>query len=170
MQYGNAQSTYRRYYFFIAMVVLMFDQATKSLVARNLALHDTITVIPGFFSISHVLNPGAAFSLFADGASRYTTAGLIFFSLIVLSVVSTMLWRSGHSFTAGGLALALIMGGALGNLLDRIRLGSVIDFLMFNIGSYHWPDFNIADSAIVVGSLLLISDLFLHQEAPETQS
>jgi len=86
MQYGNAQSTYRRYYFLIAMVVLMFDQATKSLVARNLALHDTITVIPGFFSISHVLNPGAAFSLFADGASRYTTAGLIFFSLVVLSV------------------------------------------------------------------------------------
>jgi signal peptidase II len=170
MEYANAQSTYRRYYFFIAMVVLMFDQATKSLVARNLPLHDTITVIPGFFSISHVLNPGAAFSLFADSASRYTTAGLIFFSLIVLSVVSTMLWRSGHAFTAGGLALALIMGGALGNLLDRIRLGSVIDFLMFNIGSYHWPDFNIADSAIVVGSLLLISDLFLRQEAPETQS
>ncbi|MCU1306187.1 MAG: signal peptidase [Acidobacteriaceae bacterium] len=170
MQYANSQTTFRRYYFFIAVIVLMLDQATKSLVARNLPLHDTITVIPGFFSISHVLNPGAAFSLFADSASRYTTAGLIFFSVVVLSVVSTLLWRSGHAFTAGGLALALIMGGALGNLLDRIRLGSVIDFLMFNIGSYHWPDFNIADSAIVLGSLLLISDLFFHQEAAETRS
>src|SRR6266403_1916173 len=168
MQSGNAQRTYRRYYFFFAMVVLRFARAPKSLVARNLALHDTITVIPGFFSISHVLNPGAAFSLFADGASRYTTAGLIFFSLIVLSVVSTMLWRSGHSFTAGGLALALIMGGALGNLADRIRIGSVVDFLMFKFGSYHWPDFNIADSAIVVGSLLLISDIFMNKEVAET--
>jgi signal peptidase II len=169
MEYASIRSTYRGYYFLIAFIVLTLDQATKSLVARNLALHDTIPVIPGFFSISHVLNPGAAFSLFADSASRYTTAGLIFFSVLVLSVVSTMLWRSGHSFTAGGLALALIMGGALGNLLDRIRIGSVIDFLMFNIGSYHWPDFNIADSAIVLGSLLLISDLFFHPETAETQ-
>jgi signal peptidase II len=169
MQHANARSTYRGYYFCIALIVLMMDQATKSIVAHNLPLHDTITVIPGFFSISHVLNKGAAFSLFADSGSQYTTPGLIFFSLIVLAVVSTTLWRASHAFTIGGLALALIMGGALGNLFDRIRIGSVIDFLMFNFGSYHWPDFNVADSAIVIGSLLLISDIFLHKEVAETQ-
>lgn len=165
----NARASFRRYYFVIAIVVLMLDQTTKSLVARRLALHDTVTVIPGFFSISHVLNPGAAFSLFADSASRYTAPGLILFSVLVLSIVTTMLWRSGHSFTAGGLALALIMGGALGNLSDRIRIGSVVDFLMFNFGSYHWPDFNLADSAIVIGSLLLISDLFFNQQPAQTR-
>jgi signal peptidase II len=169
MEYGSLRSTYRGYYFLIAFIVLMMDQATKSIVARSLPLHDTITVIPGFFSISHVLNKGAAFSLFADSGSQYTTPGLIFFSVIVLSVVSTMLWRAGRTFTAGGLALALIMGGALGNLFDRIRIGSVIDFLMFNFGSYHWPDFNVADSAIVIGSLLLISDIFLSKETAQAQ-
>jgi signal peptidase II len=169
MGYGSLRSTYRGYYFLIALIVLMMDQATKSIVARSLPLHDTITVIPGFFSISHVLNKGAAFSLFADSGSQYTTPGLIFFSVIVLSVVSTLLWRAGHTFTAGGLALALIMGGALGNLFDRIRIGSVIDFLMFHFGSYHWPDFNVADSAIVIGSLLLISDIFLNKETAEAQ-
>jgi signal peptidase II len=169
MGYGSLRSTYRGYYFLIALIVLMMDQATKSIVARSLPLHDTITVIPGFFSISHVLNKGAAFSLFADSGSQYTTPGLIFFSVIVLSVVSTLLWRAGHTFTAGGLALALIMGGALGNLFDRIRIGSVIDFLMFHFGSYHWPDFNVADSAIVIGSLLLISDIFLNKETAKAQ-
>jgi signal peptidase II len=169
MEYANSRSTYRGYYFLIAFIVMMMDQATKSIVARSLPLHDTITVIPGFFSISHVLNKGAAFSLFADSGSQYTTPGLIFFSVIVLSVVSTMLWRASHTFTSGGLALALIMGGALGNLFDRIRIGSVIDFLMFNFGSYHWPDFNVADSAIVIGSLLLISDIFLNKEAAQAQ-
>jgi signal peptidase II len=169
MEYATSRNTYRGHYFFIAFIVLLMDQATKSIVARSLPLHDTIAVIPGFFSISHVLNPGAAFSLFADSGSQYTTPGLIFFSVVVLSVVSTMLWRAGHTFTAGGVALALIMGGALGNLLDRIRIGSVIDFLMFNIGSYHWPDFNVADSAIVIGSLLLISDIFMSKEVAETK-
>ena len=161
--------SYRGYYFLIAIVILALDQVSKTLVVRNIALHQTVTVIPGFFSISHVLNPGAAFSLFAD-ASVYGPKALITFSSLILVAIAIVLSRSRSGFTVTSLALSLIMGGAMGNLVDRLRFGSVIDFLMFKLGNYYWPDFNAADSAIVVGSLMLVADLFLSNKGPQSLS
>jgi signal peptidase II len=162
-----AVQNYRRFYFLLATIVLIVDQATKNIIARTIPLHDSITVIPGFFRLSHVLNPGAAFSLFADSRSPYMPWILIGFSLIVMVVVTSMLWKARTTFTLTNIGLSLILGGALGNLLDRLLLGSVIDFLAFKLGSYHWPDFNVADSAIVCGSILLMADIFF---APNLQA
>jgi len=151
----------RLMYFLLAAAVVTLDQLTKSLVVHTIPLYSYVTVVPGFFRVSHVLNRGAAFSLFADSPFRYTTAALALFSLVVLAVVAAVLWRWTGGISRTGVGLALIMGGAIGNLIDRVVLGSVVDFLAFQLGSYHWPDFNIADSAIVIGSLLLISELLL---------
>ncbi len=155
--------SYRGHYYLIAIVVFALDQATKLAIVRNIPLNRSVAIIPGFFGLSHVLNPGAAFSLFADSSSTYAPKLLIAFAFIVLTAIFVVLWRSGKGFALSNLALALIMGGAMGNLLDRLRIGSVIDFLMFKFGSYYYPDFNVADSAIVVGSLLLIAELFFHK-------
>jgi signal peptidase II len=165
---AKERSDYRGYYFLTAIVVLLLDQATKAMVSRSIPLYDSIPIVPRFFSITHVLNPGAAFSLFAESTSKYTTDALIGFSLAVLVVVAVTLWKSTAGFTATSIALSFIMGGALGNLLDRIRLGSVVDFLAFTLGTYHWPDFNVADSAIVLGCLLLITDVLSTRTESQT--
>jgi signal peptidase II len=144
-----------------SVLVLSLDQWTKALVSRHLELHESVAVIPGFFSISHVLNRGAAFSLFADAPPHLARWGLVVFSVLVIAAVLLVLWRAAAEVSKVSIALALILGGATGNLIDRIRLGSVIDFLAFDFGSYHWPDFNIADSAIVIGSCLLVLDVLV---------
>jgi signal peptidase II len=161
---ATERRSYRGYYYLIAALIFALDQATKLAIVRNIPLNRSVAVIPGFFGLSHVLNPGAAFSLFADSSSRYAPRLLITFACVVLVAIFVVLWRSGKGFALSNLALALIMGGAMGNLLDRLRIGSVIDFLMFKFGSYYYPDFNVADSAIVVGSLLLIAELFFHKQ------
>src|SRR5579863_9275052 len=123
-------------YFLISVLVFALDQASKLAISARIGLHQSVTVIPGFFSLSHVLNRGAAFSLFADAASTYAPKALIAFSCIVLVGIFVLLWRSTSGFHLTGLSFSLIMGGAMGNLLDRVRLGSVIDFLMFKFGNY----------------------------------
>lgn len=156
----------RKYYFLIALGVLLLDQLSKWLVMQKISLHDTIPILPGLFSISHLENQGAAFGLFADSAWQWKAAALILFSLLALSVVSVLLWRNGHRFSYGSLALALILGGAVGNLWDRIFEGHVVDFLHFYIGVHQWPDFNVADSAIVIGAILLVGEI-LFTDSPE---
>ena len=156
----------RKYYFLIALGVLVLDQLSKWLVMQKISLHDSIPILPGLFSISHLENQGAAFGLFADSPWQWKAAALILFSLLALSVVSVLLWRNGHRFSYGSLALALILGGAVGNLWDRIFQGHVVDFLHFYIGVHQWPDFNIADSAIVVGAILLVGEI-LFADSPE---
>ena len=148
----------------ISLAVIVLDRATKLLVSASLRMGEAHVVIPRFFRITHVLNTGAAFSAFAESASPDTVLyALIGFSVLAVLIVGTMLWRSGRRVTLSGIALALILGGALGNLYDRVRLHHVIDFLEFHILSYHYPDFNIADSAIVVGACLLILEIFRPQ-------
>jgi signal peptidase II len=140
------------------------------LVAKRITLHDSIDVVPGLFRLTHVQNQGAAFGLFSDSPSEWKVAMLILFSLAALAVVSALLWKNGNALNATAIALSLVFGGALGNLWDRIADGRVIDFLDFYFGSHHWPAFNIADSAIVVGALLLLSEIFLApQEKPVIQ-
>jgi signal peptidase II len=139
----------------IALSVLLLDRITKWAIARTIPLEDTINIIPGFFRLTHLENTGAAFSLFADSSSPFRTTLLIAFSVAALAVVSFLLWKDRSVFHSGTLALSLILGGAVGNLWDRISDGKVTDFLDFYIGVHHWPPFNVADSAIVVGALLL---------------
>jgi signal peptidase II len=140
----------------IAIAVVVLDRVTKWAIVQTITLDDAINVIPGLFRLTHLENTGAAFSLFADSTSPFKTMLLIAFSLGALAVVSFLLWKERTIFNAGTLALSLILGGAVGNLWDRLVDGKVTDFLDFYIGIHHWPPFNIADSAIVVGALLLL--------------
>lgn len=140
----------------IVLAVLVFDRFTKWLVIRNIALDDAISIIPGLFRLTHLENTGAAFSLFAESPSPFKTALLVAISVAALVIVALLLWMRRRDFNATTMALSLIMGGALGNLWDRLTDGKVTDFLDFYIGRHHWPPFNVADSAIVVGALLLL--------------
>ncbi len=151
----------RKYHIIIAALVVALDQFTKWLVAQRISLHDSVDVIPGLFRLTHVQNQGAAFGLFSESPSEWKVAMLILFSVAALAVVSALLWKNGNAMNATAIALSLVFGGALGNLWDRVANGRVIDFLDFYIGSHHWPAFNVADSAIVVGALLLLSEIFL---------
>ena len=149
----------RKYHFLIALFIVALDRFSKWIVATHLTLHDSISVIPGFFRIIHAENPGAAFGLFSESPSDLKAGILIFFSVVALLIVSALLWKSSHRFTASGLGLALILGGAIGNLWDRVLTRHVVDFLLFYVGQYQWPAFNVADSAIVVGAGLLVLEM-----------
>jgi signal peptidase II len=151
----------------IALAVLLLDRITKWAIAQTIPLEDTINIIPGFFRLTHLENTGAAFSLFADSSSPFRTTLLIAFSVAALSVVSVLLWKDRRVFHSGTLALSLILGGAVGNLWDRIANGKVTDFLDFYIGIHHWPPFNVADSAIVVGALLLFMRMLRKDHNPQ---
>jgi len=156
-------------YLLIALIVVLLDRWTKHIVAKRLRLYSHIQVIPGFFRITHTENTGAAFSLFADSPSPWKTWMLIAFSAIALLVVVTLLWKNHHKHIATGIGLSLIMGGALGNLWDRIVRGRVVDFLLVYVKQYQWPVFNLADSAIVIGAgLLVLEILFTKSHAHET--
>jgi len=157
----------RRFHFLIAGLVVVADLFSKWLVAQHIALHDSLTVIPGFFRLTHVENPGAAFGLFSESPSEWKVSVLVLFSLVALVVVSVLLWKNSHALTVTGVGLALIMGGALGNLWDRVLEGHVVDFLDFSLAGYHWPAFNVADSSIVVGALLLVTEILFSKPAEE---
>ena len=159
----------RTYHFLIALLIVALDRATKWLVMKRFPLHDGMQIIPGFFRLSHEENRGAAFSLFADSPAHWRMVLLVAFSVLALIVVATLLWRNSHALASTGFGLALIMGGAIGNLWDRLLHGSVIDFLVFYIGHYQWPAFNVADSAIVIGACLLAFEI-LRAKSPSPQS
>ena len=160
----------RKFHFLIAVLVVLLDRLSKWLVAGRITLHDSISVLPGFFRLTHVQNSGAAFGLFAESSSEWKVAILILFSILALAVVSALLWKNSHSMTVTGVGLALILGGAVGNLWDRLLTGRVVDFLDFYLGSYHWPAFNIADSAIVVGALLLVGEILFTKTPTEQKT
>jgi len=159
----------RKYHLLIALLVLILDRYTKWLISHRLSMHGSITIIPGFFRIIHTENPGAAFGIFADSPSPWKIALLILFSIVALLIVATLLWKSSHMMTSTAIGLALILGGALGNLWDRIVSHRVVDFLLFYIGHYQWPAFNVADSAIVVGACLLVFEILI-TKSPSRQS
>jgi signal peptidase II len=143
----------------LSALILVADRFTKSLVSTRIGMGDAVTIIPGFLRITHWLNEGAAFSLFADSASPNAVRwGLIAFSAIAAIAVLIALIRLGSRISLTTVALALVLGGAIGNLHDRIAYGSVVDFIEVHIFGYHWPDFNVADSCIVIGACLLLLD------------
>jgi signal peptidase II len=142
-----------------AALVLALDRITKWIIESYVSAMDTHHVIPGFFDIVHSQNRGVAFGILNDSTSEWRTTLLIVASLAAVVFVSAMLWRPDRLDRASLWGLALILGGAAGNVFDRIMWGRVTDFLEFYIGDYHWPTFNVADSAIVIGSGLLLLDL-----------
>jgi len=159
----------RTVHFLLALFVVMLDRWTKRLVAAQLAMYAHIQIIPGFFRITHTENTGAAFSLFADSPSHWKTAMLISFSVVAMIVVSVLLWKQSRVLTMSGVALSLILGGAVGNLWDRVASGRVVYFLLFYVKQYQWPVFNLADSAIVIGaSLLVLEIVFGHAKSTAT--
>ena len=146
----------------LSALIVLADRLTKIWVAAHIPMGGAIPVIPRVLRITHWTNDGAAFSLFAETASPHVVRWvLVSFSALAALVVLILLVRLGSRFTATTVALALILAGALGNLHDRILYGSVVDFIEVHIFSYHWPDFNVADSSVVTGAcLLLLGSLF----------
>jgi signal peptidase II len=160
-----SQKFIRRYHLLITVLVVLADRLSKWLVAKNILLHDSVVVIPSFFRLTHVQNSGAAFGLLSDSPSPWKVGVLILFSLAALLVVSALLWKNSHAVNSTGVGLSLILGGALGNLWDRLVTGKVVDFLDFYVSGYHWPAFNVADSAIVIGAVLLVGEILFSKSA-----
>jgi|ERR1035437_666977 signal peptidase II len=142
-----------------AAAVLALDRITKVLIERNVGYMDTYRIVPGFFDIIRSENRGVAFGLFNDSTSEWRTTLLVVGSLVAVVAVSYLLWRPGRLERISRWGFALVLGGAAGNVIDRIVWGRVTDFLLFYIRQYQWPAFNVADSAIVIGSALLAIDL-----------
>jgi len=149
----------------ISLVVFVADRLTKVWVSTHILLGGAIPVIPHVLRITHLTNDGAAFSLFADSASPHAVRwGLVVFTVIAALGVATALVRLGNRFSVTTFALALNLAGALGNLPDRVAYGSVVDFIEVHIVNYHFPDFNVADSAVVTGACLLLLDSLRNRE------
>ena len=134
----------------IVIAVLVADQIVKAVITANLAPYETIEVIPGLFNIVNVMNPGAAFGIFREGGGTVLTV----ISVVAVAVIAYLLYHVRERLQL--IALSLIGGGAAGNMVDRFRHGEVVDFLDIYMGAYHWPAFNVADSAITVGVILYI--------------
>jgi signal peptidase II len=151
--------------------VVLVDQVTKLYVMQSMRLHESIPVVPNLFSLTYIRNPGAAFGLLAGSSNTFR---MIFFgltSIFALGLLGTILLRMPEREWMGRLSVSGILGGAIGNLIDRLRYGEVIDFLDFYIGNYHWPAFNVADSAITVGvTFLIIHFMFEKKEDPPLTS
>ncbi len=146
----------------IAGLVIVLDQLTKYLVVQRFKLHESMPVIPGFFDLTYVRNPGAAFGILANAQGHWRVVFFITVSLAALAVIIALI-RTSHD-RLPIIAFALIGGGAVGNLIDRVRFGEVVDFIEWYYRSYHWPTFNIADSAITIGVALLAADMLFERK------
>ncbi|QOY90829.1 signal peptidase II [Paludibaculum fermentans] len=159
--------------FGLTLLILALDRATKHLIETKVQTWDTVAVIPGLFQIIHTRNTGIAFSMFADSTSSRGNPLLVLFSVAVMILVTSLLWTackpaSKEHWTLRA-ALALVLGGAVGNLFDRIIFGSVTDFLDFFWSGHHFPIFNLADSAITVGAALLLLNLWMVRRPAESR-
>ena len=139
-----------------AGLVVILDQVSKVMVKRGLHLFERIEVIPDFFYILYIRNSGAVWGLFARGADTWLQKGITILSMVALTLVIVFFLRVSRECRLELAGLSLVAGGAVGNLLDRLIDGSVVDFLHFSFGSWSWPTFNLADSAITIGVCLLI--------------
>lgn len=145
-------------------VAYPLDQLTKRWIVSDFYYGETLTVISGFFDLTHVRNPGGAFSLFARGSSDYRLAFFLVAGAVAITLLLVFYRRLPSNALVSAAALGGILGGALGNLTDRVLYGEVIDWLDFYVGAYTWPTFNVADSCIVVGVCVLILEVFLNPE------
>lgn len=145
-----------RLFLVLAAGVLLLDQASKALVSSSLKMHEILVIIPGFLNLTRIHNTGAAFGLFAGQSSPLRTFFFLAVSFMAMGVVLWMMVRLSQEQKIELVSLSLIFGGALGNVVDRARLGEVIDFIDIYCRNYHWPAFNVADSAISIGVILLL--------------
>lgn len=152
-------------YLVLMASVVLLDQGTKALVVRSLSLHEYVPLVDGLLSLSHVRNRGAAFGLLSDWDVPYQSVLLSVLSLSALVAIAFYFLRLPPAARLPRAALALILGGAVGNLIDRARLGYVVDFVHAYWRQHQWPDFNTADSAITVGVTLLVLDIL---RSPDT--
>jgi signal peptidase II len=152
------------------LISLCADQITKRMVMSRFYYGESVSVIPGFFDLTYVRNPGGAFSFFASGPSELRLTFFIGTTLVAIGLLFVFYRRLESDALLSGAALGMILGGAVGNLIDRIAYGEVVDFLDFYIGSFAWPTFNIADSCIVVGVSVLIYEMFMEGREPETNA
>jgi signal peptidase II len=146
-------------YLALLSAVVLLDQVTKAILVRSLPLHEYVPLIDGLLSLSHVHNRGAAFGVLSDASLPYQPVLLSMLSIAALLAIAYYFARLPASARLPRVALALVLGGALGNLIDRVRLGHVVDFIHVYWREHAWPDFNVADSAITVGVVLLILDI-----------
>ena len=144
----------------VFVFILILDQWTKYHIRTHMSLHRSLPIIPGFFDLVYVLNKGGAFGILSSHSPFLRSLVFISFSFMAVLALFILYWRAsqGHFMRFG---IALLMSGALGNLIDRLRWGMVVDFLDFYVGRYHWPAFNVADMAICIGLGLVFLDLFL---------
>jgi signal peptidase II len=154
----------------VAGGIVVFDRLTKLWIEANVELYVAVPVFPGLFDIVHTQNRGIAFGLFAESRGPWRTTLLTAVAFLVSSGLAALIWRLPRERPArpmwSAASLGLILGGAIGNLYDRIVRGSVTDFLDVHVGAYHWPAFNVADSAITVGAVLLAIEM-LRSPRPE---
>jgi signal peptidase II len=143
----------------LAAAIFALDRATKWIIEQRVSFFDTYKVIPGFFDIVRSTNRGVAFGIFNDSTSEWRTKLLVLASMAAVVLVTVMLWNARRLDRWSIWGFSLILGGAAGNVFDRMVWGRVTDFLLLYVGEYQWPTFNVADSAIMVGSCLLLVDL-----------
>ena len=146
-------------------IVLVLDQFTKYLIEKRIRMHDVIPVLPGFFNLTHVRNKGAAFSLFSTMPDGFRSAFFITVTLVAVAGLAVLIIKTRERLLVA--AFSLIAGGAVGNVIDRIRFGEVVDFIQWYVKSYYWPSFNVADSAISVGVGLLAIDMLFTKKHEE---
>ena len=148
----------------VAGLIVCLDQITKVLVNNFMALYESRPVIDGIVRLTYLQNRGAAFGILSDADIPYQSVLVAAVSLLALAAIGVYAWRLPTGSRMPRIALALIMGGAVGNLLDRVRLGYVVDFVDVHWGPHHWPAFNVADSAISIGVALLLLDILRHPQ------
>jgi signal peptidase II len=158
----------RSAYLWIAGLIVALDQVTKALVDDFMTLHESRTIVEGLVRLTYVQNRGAAFGILSDAGLPYQSLMFSVVSLLALLAIALYAWRMPVQSRLPQTALAMVMGGAVGNLLDRARLGYVIDYVDMYWGPHHWPAFNVADSAITVGVALLVIDILRNPEMDES--
>ena len=149
----------------LAGLVITLDQISKLYIAHHFELHESTTLIPHFFNLTYVRNTGAAFGLLSKAPESFRIPFFIIIPLVALTIIVLIFKKTQETQLLMITALSLILGGAIGNFIDRLRFNYVIDFLDFHwFQKYHWPAFNVADSSIVIGVMLLIFYTFTHDQ------
>ena len=147
-----------------ATAVIVLDQITKAAIVKNFLIHESHAVINGFFNLVYVMNPGAAFGFLANMSETFRYVFFIGITVVIMLCIIYYIVKSKQQNMLMVISLTLIFGGAVGNLIDRIRFGAVVDFLDVYIGTAHWPAFNVADSAISVGAVLMVWGMIMDRE------
>src|SRR6187549_3976868 len=155
-------------YLWIVGLIVALDQVTKALVDDFMTLHESRTIVEGLMRLTYVQNRGAAFGILSEAGLPYQSLMFSVVSLLALLAIALYAWRMPVQSRLPQTALALVMGGAIGNLLDRARLGYGTDYLDVYWGAHHWPAFNVADSAITVGVALLVLDILRNPQGEAT--